>query len=158
MRSSTPPGQITDFDFLLGSWNVQNRRLKKRWTETPQWDEFPSTNHFQKLLGGMVNVDENHYPTRGFSGLSFRIFDAERKRWAIYWVSTLRGDLFPPVFGGFDGNRGLFQGEDVDEGKPIQVRFRWTVFGPDSARWEQEFSLDGEVWEENWVADFTRQK
>jgi len=157
MSSSPPPGHASDFDFLLGSWNVLNRRLKKRWTRSPEWDEFPSTHRLQKLLGGMVNVDENIYPTRGFSGMSLRIFDAERRRWAIYWVSSLRGELFPPVFGGFDGNRGLFEGDDLDEGKPVKVRFHWTVFGPNSARWEQEFSLDGQTWEKNWVADFTRQ-
>ena len=61
------------------------------------------------------------------------------------------------MFGGFDGNRGLFEGADLDEGKPVKVRFHWTVFGPNSARWEQEFSLDGQTWEKNWVADFTRQ-
>jgi hypothetical protein len=36
------------------------------------------------------------------------------------------------------------------------VWFRWTRRGPDVARWEQAFSLDGQTWEWNWSMDFTR--
>lgn len=46
---------------------------------------------------------------------------------------------------------------DTFEGKPVVVRFRWSVPAPDSPRWEQAFSPDGgETWETNWIMEFTR--
>jgi hypothetical protein len=153
---TVPSGNIHDFDFLVGAWNVLNRRLKRRWSGSADWDEFPATHSCEKHIGGLVNVDEIEFPTRGFSGMSVRVFDLEQRRWAIYWVNSGSGILFPPVFGGFTGNRGEFYGEDVDEGEPVKVKYLWTRFSPDIARWEQAFSRDGGVWETNWVMDFTR--
>jgi hypothetical protein len=60
------------------------------------------------------------------------------------------------VFGGFQDDRGEFHGDDHDDGRPVKVEFLWTRLGPDAARWEQSFSLDGKVWEKNWVMSFTR--
>jgi len=96
----TPRADVHDFDFLKGIWSVANRRLKVRWKESHDWDEFPGT-HFGHAdhLGGIVNVDEMAFPSKGFSGWSVRIFDLEQRRWAIYWVDSRSGTLFPPVFG-----------------------------------------------------------
>jgi hypothetical protein len=60
------------------------------------------------------------------------------------------------VYGGFVGDRGELYGEDVDDGRQIQVQFLWTRQGPDAVRWQQAFSLDGRTWETNWVIDHTR--
>ena len=96
------------------------------------------------------------FPTKGFSGMSIRAFDNKERRWSIYWLDGSQGVLFPPVRGGFSGERGEFFGEDVDDGRPVKVRFVWTRLGPHRARWEQAFSPDGSVWESNWVMEFTR--
>jgi ABC-type branched-subunit amino acid transport system ATPase component len=72
--------------------------------------------------------------------------------------------LLPPTrgsaqVGGFDGDVGLFYGEDVDEGRPVKVVYKWTRVGPDGARWEQAFSYDdGRTWETNWTSDHVRVK
>jgi hypothetical protein len=29
-----------DFDFLIGNWNIQHRRLKERQKECTEWEEF----------------------------------------------------------------------------------------------------------------------
>jgi hypothetical protein len=156
MTATVPTGTVHDFDFLVGSWAVMNRRLKRRWSGSDDWDEFPATHRCEKHMGGVVNVDELVCPTRGFSGMSVRVFDLDRRHWAIYWINSGSGVLFPPVFGGFTGNRGEFYGEDVDDGEPVKVKYLWIRFSPDLARWEQAFSRDGIVWETNWVMDFTR--
>jgi len=49
-------------------------------------------------------------------------------------------------------------GDDSDEGRPIKVVFRWTRLGPDAARWQQAFSLDGKEWETNWIIEHRRVK
>jgi len=60
---------------------------------------------------------------------------------------------------GFEGNVGLFFGEDTDEGRPIKVVYRWTRLGPDYATWEQSFSYDdGKSWETNWKSEHVRVK
>ena len=149
-------GDIHDFDFIAGAWTFENRRLKQRWVGSNDWDEFPAVDCGAVYLGSVVNIDELAFPTKGWSGVTFRTFDLEKRQWSIYWVNSRTGKMFPPVVGGFEGDRGEFYGEDEDDGKPIKVRFLWIKRGPDHAHWEQAFSLDGKTWEVNWMNDLTR--
>jgi len=151
-----PTGDVHDFDFLDGEWVVLNRYLRSRLTGDHVWEEFPGHCHLERRLGGLVNVDEIDFPTRGFSGMTVRLFDVQQRRWAIYWTDTRRAVLGPPVHGGFSGDRGFFFGEDVEGGRAVRVRFLWERRDGGRAHWEQAFSLDGERWETNWVMDFSR--
>jgi hypothetical protein len=146
-----------DFDFLTGRpWKVHHRKLAKRGVGSDQWLEFDGTcTALSQFLGGTVNVDESHL-SEGRGGLSFRVFNPETRRWKIYWVAQPGGELLPPVEGGFEGGRGQFFGDDEDGGRPVRVRFLWTLLGPDQARWEQAFSYAGGPWETNWVMEFRR--
>ncbi len=54
-------------------------------------------------LDGAATVDELYFPTKGWSGLTLRTFDKDKRQWSIYWVSSATGRLDPPVVGGFDG-------------------------------------------------------
>jgi len=149
-------GGLHDFDFIAGAWTLHNRRLKTRWIGSNDWEEFPAVDCGAVYLGGVVNVDELHFPTKGWGGITFRTFDVEKRQWSIYWVNSKTGKMFPPVVGGFEGDRGEFFGEDEDGGRPVKVRFLWIKHGPDRAHWEQAFSLDGKTWEVNWMNDLTR--
>jgi hypothetical protein len=154
--STALTGDVHDFDFLAGAWTLRNRRLKKRLVGNDDWEEFPAVDCAQIYLGGVVNVDEIQFPTKGWAGATFRNFDLEKRQWSIYWVSSRDGKLRPPVLGGFSGDRGEFYGEDEDDGRPVKARFLWIKQGPDRAHWEQAFSLDGKTWEVNWVNELTR--
>ncbi|GAA2306845.1 hypothetical protein GCM10010149_65860 [Nonomuraea roseoviolacea subsp. roseoviolacea] len=147
-----------DFDFLIGTWDVRNRRLVGRLTGSDQWEEFPGRSTCSRHFDGAANVDEIVFPTMGFSGLTVRIFDPATELWSIYWANSARGVLgLPPVVGRFEGDRGEFHADDEHEGTPVRCRFVWLVQGPDSCRWEQAFSADGEqTWETNWTMDLTR--
>ena len=148
-----------DFDFWMGSWNVKNSYVKKRLAGADEWDEFESTVTARPLLDGLGNEDEFRTDYRGgFVGMSLRFFDPETKQWWIYWADTRRsGKLDPPVVGAFDGDVGVFHGDDTFAGKPIRVRFIWSGVTTPTPRWEQAFSEDdGETWETNWIMDFTR--
>ena len=147
-----------DFDFFMGRWTVQNRRLTERLAGSDEWEEFESTSVAHPILGGLGNEDE--FRTRhagGFIGMSFRFFDPVKRRWSIYWADSRRpGELDPPVFGTFSGDIGVFEGEDEFEGRPIKVRFIWSGTKTRTPRWEQAFSVDGgETWETNWIMDFS---
>ncbi|MEU0568665.1 hypothetical protein ABZ297_25250 [Nonomuraea sp. NPDC005983] len=148
---------MNDFDFLAGSWNVLNRRLVKPLSGSDEWDEFPATSVATRHFDGAASFDEITFPTKGFSGLTVRVYNPATEQWAIYWSSSVRGVLdLPPMIGAFDGDRGEFYGEDQHEGRPVRCRFIWTVRGGDAARWEQAYAEDGESWETNWTMDFTR--
>lgn len=148
---------MNDFDFLVGSWTVVNRRLRTRLTGDDEWETFPATATSQRLFDGAGNLDEIVFPTRGMRGLTLRLFDPERKEWSLYWSNSRHGTLEPPVTGTFDVDRGDFYGDDVHEGRPIRVHYIWTGVTTGSPRWEQEFSADGgQTWESNWVMEFTR--
>jgi hypothetical protein len=107
-------------------------------------------------LGGLATVDEHNFPTKGWEGLTMRTFDLKKRHWSIKWVSSASGKLEVPVLGGFDGDHGEFYGEDVDNERPVKVRYTWNKLDRDHARWEQAFSYDDRTWETNWTADFTR--
>ena len=161
--TKTPPGytlaktgDLHDFDFIDGAWTVANRRLDKRGAGSTTWEEFPATICGKVHLGGVANVDELVFPTKGWAGLTVRTFDREKRQWSIYWISSRTGTMYPPVYGGFDGDRGEFYGMDTDEDRPVHVRFVWTKQGPDRATWEQAFSFDGTTWEVNWQNTLTR--
>jgi hypothetical protein len=156
--ANLPTGTIHDFDFLIGNWRSVNRRLKKRWVGSDEWDVFPNTLRCESRLDRMVNIDEAVFTTKGWSGMTIRVFNPHDRRWSLYWISGQTGTLFPPVVGGFNGDYGEFWGDDTDAGRPIKVVFRWRRLGPDKAHWEQAFSLDGKEWETNWRIEHTRVK
>ena len=159
IAASGVAGDVHDWDYLMGDWTAVNRRMRKRWTANPEWDEFPGKTTYIQFMGGLVNVDETDFPTRGFAGVTLRAFSGEKKRWSIYWVNSKDGVVTAPMVGGYKDDRGIFYGDDVDDGVPILARVYRIKSRPDGERWEQAFSKDGgKTWETNWTADFTRVK
>ncbi|MFD7641363.1 hypothetical protein ACFV4P_11980 [Kitasatospora sp. NPDC059795] len=150
---------MNDFDFLHGTWQVANRRLTAPLAEpaADTWEEFPGLAVVRPLFGGAGNIDEIDFPTLGRQGLTLRLYDHAAKEWTIHWSDSRTGRLDPPMAGRFTGDRGDFHGDDHYDGRPIRVHFVWRRLGPDTARWEQEFSADGgRSWELNWTMDLTR--
>ena len=157
----------SDFDFLVGDWQIQNRRLTVALQGADSWERFDASARMRKLPGGIGNQDdfvpEGWRP--GYVGMSLRVFNPQTQLWSIFWLNNLdggldaaTGHLRPPVVGRFEGDCGLFDGDDVHEGRPIKVRYRWDRLGPDQARWQQAFSADGGLsWETNWVMELSRE-
>ncbi len=149
-----------DFDFLVGSWRVRHRRLKKRLANNNEWEEFDGTCTMQKLLGGRGNVDDNviELPGGAYRGVGLRAYNSETGTWAIWWLD----ERYPhkidiPVIGGFKDGVGVFLSDDTHNNQPIKVRFRWSNIREDSCEWDQAFSPDsGKTWEANWFMRFTR--
>jgi hypothetical protein len=152
--------QQNAFDFLVGNWNVHHRYLLRRLAGCTEWIEFPGTSSMRKILDGFANMDDDdiHLPAGRYAGVSLRTYDPKNESWSIYWLdSRYSARIDPPLAGRFDDGIGTFHGDDTFEGRPIRVRFLWTLITPTSARWEQAFSDDGgNSWETNWYMDFTR--
>jgi hypothetical protein len=151
------PKVTGDFDFLVGEWDIHNRRRRSALGGDDNWYEMQANMVAYTYFNGAVSFDEGWFPTEGFRGATFRLYDPVQKTWSIHWINSLRGILETPVIGSFtpDGV-GIFEGPDSWEGRPIDVRFRWTA-GTDTASWEQSFSTDdGETWHPNWQMTHTR--
>ncbi len=152
-----------DFDFLVGNWEVANRKLEDPLSqEGAHWLEFASTAESRPILGGLGNVDTYviaEFPGRGrFHGFALRLFQPTTGLWRIWWASTGGdGRLDMPVVGRFEDGQGRFECSDVVGGRAVAVRYDWTDITPSSARWEQAFSVDGgQSFVTNWVMRFTR--
>lgn len=162
----SPTGALHDFDFLIGHWTVRQRRLKHRLQGRDEWETFDALATNQNLPGGVINFDTLIAPTwrPGWVGMTLRVFNPASGLWSIHWLTNegsgidpATGRLDPPVVGRFQGDEGVFEGEDLFEGRAIRVRFHWQRWGKDRARWQQAFSDDGgRSWELNWVMDFER--
>jgi hypothetical protein len=148
---------LNDFDFLTGTWDVANRWRADFLDEKSEWEEFPAVSNASRHFDGGANFDEIEFPTKGFTGLTLRLYDTEQKQWALHWSSSRTGKLFPPVFGRFTDGRGEFYGDDTHAGQEVKVRFVWSGITETSARWEQAFSTDGgKTWLDNWVMEMIR--
>lgn len=148
-----------DFDFLIGEWRVRNRRLTERLKNCDTWEEFEATLSVRPILGGLGNVDEFRTTLNGadFEGMTLRLFNPQTQEWSLYWADSARGELQPPLVGGFRDDRGEFFSRETHNGVPILARFVWEGITDNSARWEQAFSTDdGKTWETNWIMEFTR--
>jgi hypothetical protein len=147
-----------DFQFLAGRWTSRQRRLVKVLADNDEWYEFDATSQCQMLLDGNCTFDVIRAPERDLEGITLRLYSPQEKVWRIWWATAKSGGhLDVPVVGRFDGDVGIFECDDVWEGKSIRVRYRWTKTDPDHPRYEQSFSPDGgRTWETNWIGDFTR--
>ena len=150
-----------DFDFQIGAWNVQHRRLKERLANGSDWEAFAGTCTMSLLLGGNGNVEDNilHISTGTYRAVALRSFDPVKQSWAIWWLDAREPhSLDVPVIGSFENGVGTFYADDVLNGIPVRVRFLWTKTNTPSPRWEQAMSSDdGKTWETNWTMDFNRQ-
>jgi hypothetical protein len=148
---------VNDFDFFAGTWDVANRWRTDFLDASSDWEEFPGTSQASRHFDGAASFDEISFPTKGFAGLTLRVYDAEAEEWSLYWASKRTGLLFPPVVGRFTDGVGEFFGPDTYHDVPILARYRWSGITAESARWEQAFSADGsQTWLDNWIMDFTR--
>ena len=165
-----------DFDFIYGKWRMPNHKLKKRLAGSHEWDDFVTCDEGSPLPGGVDDIDywKASY-WKDFVGVTVRTYDPKTGLWRIYWVDNTfsEGVIQPPVVGKFNGNVGIFEGQDTYNGIPIVVRYTWTVSpksspnaakweqvlnpqnAPVVAKWEQAFSRDGgKTWETNWYNEF----
>ncbi len=148
-----------DFDFLIGSWEVHNMKLKERLKGSTDWDAFKGSVVVRAIWGGLANVDEYQAetPSGRIQGMTVRLFNPKTEQWSLYWANAASGTLEVPVIGEFKNGRGEFYDQEFFEGKAIYVRFIWSDITPNSCHWEQAFSADGgKNWETNWTMDFTR--
>lgn len=150
-----------DFDWEIGTWKTELRRLAKPLSGSDEWVEYTGTSVVRKVLDGRANLVELRVegPAGRIEGASLRLYNPGTKQWNLNYASVRNGTLTRPVYGGFRDGRGEFYAQEDLDGKAILVRFVISDISHDSARFEQAFSDDGgRTWETNWIAVDTRIK
>ena len=154
---------IQNFDFLIGKWNVINKRLKQRLKNSVEWTVFNAEMETKPFLNGLGLMDEmksSHYG-KDFNGFSIRMVNPKTNIWTIYWADTSSPEnyLKEQVTGEFKNGIGVFYGKEEDNEKEYKLRFTWKKQSEDTAQWEQAYfdELKNE-WETNWLMEFTKKK
>ena len=139
-----------DFDFFYGSWLLRCHRLKSPVDTSHDWVRFDASDEARALPGGLGNEDfaRSSYPTKGFVGMTLRLYDRATGLWRLYWIDTMssHGDAGIPNVGRWQGNVGIFDAHMMYRGKPAIDRYTWTRFGKRSkvaAHFQETLSLDG---------------
>lgn len=148
-----------DFDWEIGTWRTELRRLAKPLSGSSEWVEYAGTSVVRKVLDGRANLVELRVEGNAGSieGVSLRLYNPHTKQWSLNYASARNGAMTRPVHGGFRDGRGEFFGQDDLDGRAVFVRFVISEITHDSARFEQAFSEDGgRTWETNWIAIDTR--
>ena len=133
-KNDFPP----DWDFLVGRWQVRNRRLKQRLSGSTLWEEFGSTLVNWSVLGGQGNVGDNVFEQPGggsYRGLSLRTFDPETRQWLSWWLDARTPALIAsPTRGVFKNGVGTLIGDDMFDGRAVKVRSEWSQITATSER------------------------
>lgn len=150
-----------EFDFWLGSWNVQNKRLQPsgQWSPTGT-----AVAQIRSAVGGKAIVERwNGQDTLAMRGFSLRTFDAEQKRWEIIlnWHSG-SPSTFALMVGNFRGDKSGNDTEDDYRAEffpPVatpKTRYTFSKITPDTCQWDQALSADGTTWQTDWIMEFAR--
>jgi hypothetical protein len=143
-----------DFDFLIGKWKLEHKKLRSRLTNSDQWDEFETIVEDFSILEGTGNMDVGRalFDGKPWEGRTLRLFNQETRLWSLYWMTSDTGVLFVPMVGSFDGNIGWFYSKEKYNGRDILALFKWDKTDPENPVWSQAFSADnGLTWEWNWT-------
>ena len=156
--SSLPGAQGNKFDFMVGEWQIKNRRKRG-----DAWVEFSSVNMGQRFLDGYTIVDTYDAVLgdgSNFKGMTIRAYDKQADNWKIVWLDERNPPDFEPLVGKFDPEGvGRFHADMVHpDGSVTKVRFVWDQISKTTARWQQFFSRDGgQTWDLDWVMEFSRE-
>jgi len=150
-----------DFDFEIGAWRTELKRLVSPLSAPAVWAEYTGTTVVTKVWGGDANLVELDVTgARGhIRALSLRLYDPASKQWSLNFATSSSGAMAVPSVGGFRDGKGEFLSHEVVEGRMMLVRFEIIPLTADSIRFVQSVSADGgRTWMPNWVALDTRIK
>ena len=148
-----------DFDWEIGTWKTQLKRLQNPLSGSDTWVEYQGTTVVTKVWDGRANLVELDVtgPSGSIEALSLRLYNPDARQWSLNFSSSRTGTFSPPSIGEFKDGRGEFMSQEYYNGRAILVRFIVTPITPDSAHFVQAYSEDGgKTWEDNWIATDTR--
>lgn len=148
-----------DFDFDLGTWHTQSKRILHPLTGSKDWVEYDGETVVRPVWGGRANLAEYH--ADGKAGhlelLALRVYDPAHQQWSINFTHPDSGTFSTPGVGVFANHRVEFYDQETIGDRAMLVRFSMSPIDADHAQSEQAFSSDGgKTWEVNWINRYTR--
>jgi hypothetical protein len=150
-----------DFDFEIGTWKTQLKRLVHPLSGSDEWAEYEGVTTVRKVWDGRANLVElaADGATGHFEGINLRLYNPQSHQWSLNFASSRSGTLGQPTIGRFIDGRGEFYDQEDFDGRAVFVRFVITPLDANTIHFEQAFSDDGgKTWEVNWMATDTRLK
>jgi hypothetical protein len=163
--ASTAPGGLSStedhgFDFQIGSWHVNLKRLLEPLSHAHLWRNYHGSLVVRRLWNGRANVGELHVSSGKdrIEYIMLRTYDPQTERWSDYSTDMDRGSVsFPPTVGSFRNHHGELYDRQTFAGRPVSVRYVFDQITVRSCRFVQSFSTDnGKTWEPNLVVLFKR--
>ena len=106
-KTSSP----NDFDFLVGKWNIHNKKLKSKLNNSNEWIEFDAVQEMRKVLVGIE--------AKPYEGMAVRLFNPATRLWSIHWADNNSGAIDSPVTGSFENRIGTFFGRETINGRRL---------------------------------------
>ena len=129
------------FDFWLGEWEA-------RWGEDAR-----GANSITKILDQKV-VQEN-FVAPDLHGMSFSVYDPERKLWCQTWVDNSGSYL--DFTGAFEDGKMILSRDAIVRGEKCKQRMVWYNIEANQFDWNWERSDDGgTIWRVLWQIRYTR--
>src|SRR5215467_7193474 len=78
-----------DFDWEIGSWKTQLRRLQHPLSGSTTWLEYEGTTVVRKVLDGRANLVELKVdgPAGRLEGLSLRLYNPQARQWSLNFAN-----------------------------------------------------------------------
>ncbi len=161
-RMTSPPREATQFNFLIGQWDLEVRPaptgLAQKIHGVPK---LLGTWKAWRALDGFGIEDELRITDRSGNPMALshavRIYDANAKSWKTSSLDVYRG-VFTSAIAQMRGMDMMASSRGTDaEGKPYVSRGRYSEITPRSFRFVQERSTDnGKTWSTNLTIEATR--
>jgi hypothetical protein len=148
-----------DFDWEIGSWDTQLRRLRAPLSGNSEWVEYKGSSVVLPVMGKRANLVELDVTGAAgrITGVALRLYEPASSQWTLNFANLANGMMTSPMAGSFRQGVGTFYGEDTVNGARVFVRFLIKPVSKDRWRFEQAYSADGgTTWEDNWIAIDTR--
>lgn len=148
-----------DFDFELGTWRIETKRLLKPLTGSSEWAVRRGQVKITPVWGGKGNFVHlvQDGPNSHVEMAGLRLYNPEARQWYVHFFTAKDGILGPPLVGAFKGGRGVFYDQESFGPRTIWVRFTVFPVSADVVQTEQAFSDDqGKTWETNQISRSTR--
>jgi hypothetical protein len=150
-----------DFDFNIGVWHTQIKRVLDPLSGSTKSVELNGTVTVRKVWGGRAQLEEieTDGPNGHWEGLTLFLYSPQSHQWSQAFINSKVGMLSPPLIGAFKDGRGELFSQDTVNGRSILIRGVWSDITSDSHHFEESYSDDGgKTWKAAFIADLTREK
>jgi hypothetical protein len=148
-----------DFDFNIGVWRTQIKRVLDPLSGSHKWLELTGTVTVRKVWDGRAQLEEIEAdgPKGHWEGATLFLYNPKAHQWSQTFVDSANGVLSGGLTGEFKDGRGELFSADSFEDRSILVRGVWSEIRPDSHRYEESYSNDGgKTWSPAFIANLTR--